>query len=108
MFTANKSQNRSRLLEGAKLVASAGTPVPVSATPVLLETVELFGQKARGTNNTGLVYVGANPAVNTQLRPLSAGGSLVLVAPVGRKLDLSQLFIDAVTNGDGVTYLAIE
>jgi hypothetical protein len=86
--------------QGSRTVGTAEALVTV---PTLVQAVEFIGYKARGTANTGAVYVGTKQA---QLRTLASGAALTLQANDGGKLDLAEIYIDAATNGDGVLWTA--
>jgi hypothetical protein len=83
---------------GVKVVASAGTDeVLASATPAKWIVIQAQ------TDNSGIVAVGgagvdATVATGTGVA-LAAGESVTLLIA-----DLSDLYVDAVTNGDGVRY----
>jgi len=96
------------LPNGFTNVTTAGTAVPLfsGSDPAryLLgrATLLLTARKNKTTANTGDVYVG-NREVQSQV--LSPGQSLSFEVHPGEKLDLSQIYIDAATNGDGVSWL---
>lgn len=94
------------LISFAKTVTTAGTPVRLTTSHVLTNRFTVYGAKTvnRGVN-TGSVFIGD---ANDQLQqlvpydPTLAGGEVVYQAPVGSMFDLSEFWIDAATNGDGV------
>jgi len=95
---------------GIKTVAASGTPERMHDTQgaVKCKKVTLWGRKAARTDNAGIVYVGpdsANDSENNVIK-IAAGGEFVITAVDGQYIDLYDLYIDVVTNADGVTYLA--
>lgn len=94
-----------------KTVASAGTPERLTTAHILTNRFTTYGTKTvnRGVN-TGSVFIGDDDDQLQQLVPYDAslaGGEVVYQAPPGSFYDLSKVWIDAATNGDGVvvTYL---
>ena len=85
-----------------KTVAASGTPEALGSG--LVESVTITGQKNRTTANTGSVWIGFSSVNDTQLRLLVPGDSISYTAPDGKKIDLSGIFVDVATNGDGVLY----
>ena len=89
------------LVDGRKTVTSAGTAVPLSATSIQVDYVIIMAE----TDNTGYICVGASTVVATVLTrrgiPLYAGDTPLVLEAV----DLSQVYIDSVVSGDGVTFL---
>lgn len=105
--SANGSTTATTETQGLKTVASAGTPEALGSG--LVESVAIRPKKTRTTANTGNIYI-QNVVTNDlaggwELTPTDA--PLVLVAPVGKKINLAAIFIDVVTNGDGVIYFAL-
>lgn len=88
----------SEISNGAVIVTTAGTAVPLSATSVAIKGVLI--QMAE--DNTGLIYVG-NSSVDATNAPAWAAG-LVFTMEID---DLSKVYIDASADGDAVTYLTI-
>lgn len=93
-----------------KNVTTATTAVPLSATSLLAFDVLIVAKAA----NTGNIYVGGSDVDNTDT-PLAAGDPLSLTPPVSRDAtenmyDLSKIYIDADTNGEGVhvTYAILD
>lgn len=85
---------------------TSGFTVGVSTAGVdvkkLVPSVSFTGRKARGTNNTGLVYWGQSSTNDAQLKMLSPGETVSLFAPEGGSIDLGQFYLDVVTAADGV------
>lgn len=92
--------------QAAKTVALTTVPEAVAAATRLVDSVVLYGQKARATNNTSTCYVGFTNVDGEQLLPITAGSYISLSAPPGKKIDLAGIYVDVGTNGDGVVYMA--
>ncbi len=92
--------------QAAKVVAATGTPEAISATTLLVDSVVIYGQKAKGSNNTSTCYLGFTSVNEAQLLPITAGSYVSLSAPLGKKIDLAGIFVDVGTAGDGVIYTA--
>lgn len=104
---ASASTTAATVTQGTKTVAASGTPERLAATTTLVESVILEGKNARGTNNTGSVWVGPQSADGAQLLEIAPGESIELKAPDGKKIDINLIYIDVATNADGITYTAI-
>ena len=94
------------LVTGAKTVAAAGTAVQLAAPgaqPNCFQ-VTIIAQKAGRAANTGTVYLGLSGASNAQLFPLAPGAALTVSAPHQHQFDLSKIYVDATTSGDGVVF----
>ncbi len=76
-------------------VATADTEVPVSATAIYVDSVIIRAKAA----NTGLVYVGGPSADATSI-VLEQGDQVVFTARPGQKINLADIYVDVVTNGD--------
>lgn len=90
-----------------KTVAASGTPEALGSG--LVESVAIRPNKARGTANTGNVYI-QSAATNDlaggwELTPTAS--PIVITAPAGKKIDLASIFIDVATNGDGVVAMTL-
>ena len=88
------------------VVAAAGTPVPLTATQNFVKSVIV---QANPTN-TDFVYVGDASVQNFGLSP---GKSLEIHGDnmdngTSGKLDLNTIYIDALVNGEGVTFMYLE
>ena len=97
----------STIIQATKTVASAGTPEKLAPDGTYCDVVLLEAKNARGTNNTGTVWIGNSATNDAQLLALAAGTSLQFSAPPGKTLDLGIFYIDVATAGDGVTYTAL-
>jgi hypothetical protein len=89
-----------------KDVAAAGTAVPLINVQTLAMTLVI---QAKSTNS-GLVYIGdSTVSAASYGASISAGNSVSIEMPLhgGHTLevDLSEIYIDAGTNDDGVTVL---
>jgi len=91
-----------------KTVASAGTAEPLSATDLFSYSIEI----AALDTNTGKVYVGDSDVDSTTAAGLDAGKAITMSGPLinGNQYEIrvDQIYVDAATNGEGVsiTYLA--
>lgn len=89
-----------------KTIAAAATAEKLSATQKYFRQAILVAKKdLAGTDNTGAVYLGRSSAANEQPIVIQPGGSYVLEPPNGAKFDLSDWYLDADTNDDGVVIL---
>jgi len=86
--------------DGRAVVASSGTAVALSTTPNIVTAVTVTALPT----NTNLVWVGGptvKAAVGQQRgMPLDASDSFYMEVA-----DLNRVYIDAITNGEGVTYV---
>lgn len=89
------------------IVAAAGTPVPLSATPIFASSIILEAD----TLNTGQIYwggAGVSAANGNSIKPSQPysitcdTNKFDLSHGNASKLDLSQIYIDADTNGNKV------
>jgi hypothetical protein len=89
--------------DGRKIVTTAGTAVPLSATSVGVTSVAITAL----STNTGVIVVGGSTVVASAATrrgtPLSAGGTATLSRD-DQVDDLSQVWLDATVSGEGVTY----
>ena len=99
------------IYNGNKSVAAAGTPVPLSATRISAVWVQIRAK----LDNAGNIYIGgpegtSNQTVNGKVSSTNAAyimtGEAFLLPPVSdvNMYDLSQIYIDADTNGEGVVF----
>lgn len=95
------------IVQGSKTVALSGTPETLTASQVLVDSVEILANKDRTTANTGVIWVGVLAGDDTQLRPINPGNSYSMVATQGKKIDLQTIYIDVQRNGDGAIYTAL-
>lgn len=89
---------------GAKTVTTAGTREPLltgrrEEVAVLSVTIKAL------STNTGKVYVGDHAVASTNGFPLDANDSLdYATGDRSRLINLSQIYLDVDTNGEGVRY----
>lgn len=94
------SNNPVAIGDGRAVVASSGTAVPISASVNYVTAVTVTALPT----NTNLVWVGG-PTVKAAVgqergMPLDASDSFYMEVA-----DLNRIYIDAITNGEGVTYV---
>lgn len=94
-------------IDGIKTVASAGTPEALVATDTFVQSVELYAQKAQFTDNAGDIGLGWSATNGTQYKRMAAGDKFSMTAGEGNKLNLAAVYIDVVTAGDGVSFVAL-
>lgn len=91
-----------------KTVALAGTAEPLIAINTIIQSIVIQAE----SDNSGKIYIGNNTVSSTNTVALTAGNSLDFSGDsMGMggdyEFDLSQIYIDADTDGDGVTVLFI-
>lgn len=93
------------IVSGRQVVTTAGTAVQLSATSVAINRITITAE----TDNTNPVTVGGSDVVGALATrkgvPLAAGASITLDAQVDGVDELSDIWLDAVTSTEGVTYL---
>lgn len=96
----------SPIIDGRKVVTTAGTRVALAASSVPIRSVTITAE----TDNTGTIVVGGSTVVAAQGTrsgtPLAAGEDLIIVARDDGVADLADIRIDSTVSGDGVTYSA--
>lgn len=101
---------------GRKAVASAGTAVALTSTSTLVNAVTLYANGADialGDSNVVFSAATRRGIIIGQGTSYTIDPSAVLkewiggCAGGGMKIDLSKLYIDANTNGDDITWLAL-
>jgi hypothetical protein len=80
-----------------KNVAAAGTEEALSSSSLQAYGVIIKAKHA----NTGMIFVGKNPVTSTTGYVLDGGETVALPGVV----DLSKVYIDSGTNGDGVSVI---
>lgn len=85
--------------EGTKAVTTAGTAERMTASTLKVGSVLIFPLRT----NTGRVYIGTLSGALAQHITVP----LVISAPAGKYLDLTDYYIDVTVNGEGVAYLAL-
>ncbi len=89
--------------EVTKTNSDAAVPVRLVATRgQYFRSATVYGKLHARTNNTSSVWLGINSTNNTQPIEVTAGGSVVISAPVNSFFDLYDIYLDVVTAGDGV------
>ncbi len=89
--------------EVTKTNADAAVPVRLVATRgQYFRSATIYGRLSARVNNSSSVWLGINSTNNTQPIEVTAGGSVVISAPVNSFLDLYDIYLDVVTAGDGV------
>jgi len=88
------------ILSGEKTVTTTGTAEALRGA-VIVRALTIIAKAA----NTNQVYVGGSDVATTTNDGLDAGQALVLESDKG--IDLSTVFLDVDTNGEGVDYYAI-
>jgi hypothetical protein len=94
-------------VRGSKIPAATGTPEALAAGGTLVQSVVIYAQRGARTGNTGSVFIDSASANDAQQIELMAGQSWQLTAPPGKTIDLSLLYVDAVTLGDGVFFFGV-
>ena len=92
------------LVTGQKLVAAAGTQLPLLAAKKLVWKCKIRAL----TTNAGAVFVGDSTVDAATGYPLAAGVELDLDDLLGESgdiIDLSKIYVDAATNADGVAFI---
>lgn len=96
MVTINFEHNG----DGNRTVATAGTRVQLSSTPLQVERVDVSAKET----NTGTIVVGGDTVVASLSTrrgiPLNAGDVYCIDMPA----DLNRIYIDATVSGDSVTF----
>lgn len=85
-----------------KNILLAATGTILGKADLYYRTARFAGLKAARTANTGIVYLGLEATNDTQPVSIATSAILTLDAPTGAKLNLADLWIDVVTNADGV------
>ncbi len=84
---------------GTKAIPTAGTAVALAAVSTLVNSVIIVPARA----NTGRIFYGSTVASGAQTVEIPA----TLVAPDGKKIDLSLIYVDATVSGDVAAYESI-
>jgi hypothetical protein len=99
--------DKRELRSGQKLVTTAGTAVPLSATSKHICKLWI---KALSTN-TGLIYVGDSGVDSSSGFELSKTNEIDLSSVFAKDnfiMDLSEIYIDSSVNGEGVSIAYFE
>lgn len=93
------------IVSGRKVVAAAATAERLSATSVAINRVTITAE----TDNTNVVTVGGSDVVGALATrkgvPLAAGASITFDSQTDGIDELSDIYLDVITNGEGVTFL---
>jgi len=98
------------LKSGSKTVATAGTRVALSTSPVWARGIRISAPSA----NAGVIYIGDNTVAAANGISIAAGGILSFsesfINPPGDlvAINLADVYVDAATNGDKVTFAYLE
>ena len=100
-FPVSVTSSNTTITDDRKIVATAGTRVPLASSTACKEVVI-----TAETDNTGIVVVGAAATVVAAIAtrrgvPLAAGDSIVLQID-----NLADIGLDSMVSGDGVTFVA--
>jgi hypothetical protein len=85
-------------------VASAGTAEALSSTPVAALAVQV--QALSG--NTGAVYVGDSDVASSRPGVSLSAGQVWSYSGEGNLFDLSEIYVDVETSGEGVSVIYFE
>lgn len=88
-----------------KTVGDSSTPEAIASSPTFFTTAIIMGKKAVRTVNANTVYLGDSATNDTQALDIGIDDKYHLVMPAGTKGDLSRIYVDVTTNGDGVVVL---
>ena len=91
---------------GDQMVAASGTREALTAADTFTKSV-IIQAKRLAADNTENVFIGDTNLVEgtTEGIELTPGQSLSIDANLGEVLNLKLIFVDAVTNDDGVVFL---
>lgn len=103
-LAANDSVTVETHFPGYTPSASAGT-IPLTSTMTLVDSVFIRAVKNTGANNSAIVFIGKSGAATNQTIPIEPGAGIRMSASIGKKLDLSQIYIRVLTAGDAVSWL---
>lgn len=95
------------LVTGKKVVATAGTEVPLVAASKIVRRVLVKALVA----NTGAIYLGVNGVSSADGYQLNAGNEIDLPGLLWKeddKFDLHAIYIDSAVNGEGVSFIYVE
>lgn len=93
--------------EGRCDPSSTSVPKALSSTTRLVQTVTMYARKAGRASNATTVWWGYSSVDGEQNKPIAVDGSLTLYAPPGKLIDLSLIYIDITTTGDGVEWIGM-
>ena len=85
---------------GEKTVTTAGTAVALSSTKDHVKAIVIRAK----AGNTGQIYIGGEDVDSNVNDGIAAGEAIPFATNVGGGYVLSDIYIDADTNGEGVDY----
>ena len=93
-------------------VTTAGTPVPLTAVPTYYQWATFVACKTIAgpttSPNTGKVKLGFSPTTGNQPIEIAVGGTFgPIYVGAAQQFNFAQIYVDAVTNGDGVAVFYI-
>jgi hypothetical protein len=101
--------NSVKLLMGSKSVTVSGIPEPLASagTPNIEVDRLIICAKRKTTGNTGSVFLGDSTLTVTKSEGIELVASTIWEVPLrdDESMLLSDMFIDADTSGDGITYM---
>ena len=103
-----------RILTGVRAVTAAGTPERINEEANKLRSQVISIVIRANTGNAGLIYVGFDPASATAgaaayaLSPGETSPPIDVSQFADAYVDLQNVWLDAETSGDGVSFIAIE
>ena len=110
------ASTKATFVRGILAPAATGTPEQLAATGTYVNSVTIIAQRAARVANTSSVWIDAIATNNTQLIELTPGAAASpgingsaysFNAPPGKVIDLGDIYVDAITLGDGVTFLGL-
>jgi hypothetical protein len=85
--------------------AAADPPVALTNTTIKAKRVTFIGLKGNRSTNTSMVYVGWTSNNNAQIIGIAPGEPVSPLIPEGEVMNLSAIWLDVTTAGDGVAVL---
>ena len=104
IVASQDTSNAVDIVSGSKIPASNGTPEALAADGTFASSVTIFAGRAGRVANNNSVYIDWTTANDTQQIEIPVGGYQILSAPVGKYLNLGDIYVDSVVTGDGVFY----
>ena len=98
---ANSQASNGVLISGAKAVTSAGTAEAIASSGLFNHLV-IHAKPG----NTGQVYVGGSDVDSSTNGGLSPGDTVKFSPNKGHVLDLTAIYLDVATSGEGVDFYA--
>jgi hypothetical protein len=99
------SQDTSNLVDivtGSKIPASTSTPEALASAGTYVATVTIFAGRANRVANNNSVYIDFTSGDGTQQIEIPVGGFSAIDIPVGKYLDMANVYVDSLVAGDGV------